>query len=91
MAGVGGIGNGTPPAAGSLFSANNVTDWVYFSDSGQGIAYGITPQFQNGGLGTGLGNIIPIPPIRPNVILGQFPLYTYEFDGSTIIPAPQRT
>ncbi len=74
---------GTLPTTG-VFATHNVTDWVYFSDSGLGLAEGITPENQNGGLGTGLTNIVPTPPPGlENFVIPQFPLYTYEFDGNT--------
>lgn len=66
---------------------NNVTDWLYFCDSGLGICEGITPRFQNGGVGTALeNNILPRNPIPPQIVLPQFPLYSYLFDGTAPHP-----
>lgn len=63
------------------------TDWVYFGDRGLGITFGITPKNQGNGVGATLGSgVVPPNNVNPPVVLQQFPLYSYLFDGTAAHP-----
>lgn len=63
------------------------TDWVYFGDRGLGITFGITPKDQGNGVGETLGNgVVPPNPVPIRIVLPQFPLYSYLFDGTATHP-----
>lgn len=69
------------------FLSHNVLDWVIFGDRGPGVCRAVRPANLNGGAATAVDTgIQPVDTLQPNIVLPQFPLYSYLFDGTTNHP-----